>query len=384
VDLNSFGLHSKLNLNNREFHIHTGSVHEKNIILSEIFEQGKFINSKQVDYFPRREEGSDQNLRFLNHLAKTFHQDVMEEVETLFYVQEKIKNLNQFQPHFRLGSVFFIKNFYTEAIENFNQVIKLNPEYVPAYHRLGLCYIKSGNYNHAIDILKKGMNIEPEFADLSNALSVVLSLSKQYEEATEFLHQALKKNPDFDEANFNLGVVLFKSMIDDTAKDEKIIVPSRVSRYIKSLKILERYSDPEWQELFDETMEIIKDKNINKVIRALENLQIKLITHMKVNTILDIFFLKFMYGGKELSREQLDYYERRVREQEESRQSFADYWNDLGRIHMIQCRNLFLNALSEFEKSVEINSKFAEAIKNFELVKNNKKGFLILLRAILK
>jgi len=98
--LNSFGLHSKMNLNNREFHVHTGSVHEKNIILSEIFEKGKFIHSKQRDYFPRREDTNEQSIRFLNHLAKKFHKDVMEEVETLFFVNDKIKYLNQFLPYF--------------------------------------------------------------------------------------------------------------------------------------------------------------------------------------------------------------------------------------------------------------------------------------------
>jgi len=382
--LNSFGLHSKMNLENREFHVHTGSVHEKNIILSEIFEKGKFIHSKQRDYFPRREDNADQARRFLNHLAKKFHKDVMEEVKTLFFVHDKIKYLNQFLPHFRLGSVFFVKSFYDEAIFNFNRVIELKKDFVPAYHRLGLCYIQSGKYEKAIEVLERGLELEPDFADLGNALSVVLSLSKQYDKAADFLHQSLKMNPDFDEANFNLGVVLFKSMINEADKDEQIIVPSRVTRYIKSLKILERYSNPVWQKTFNDTLEVIKDTNIEKVIEGLENLQIKLITQMKINTILDTFFLKFMYGGKELTREELKYYENRVREQESSREGFADYWNDLGRIHMIQCRNLFLTALSEFDKSVEINSKYKEAIKNYDLVKNNKKGFLILLRAILK
>ena len=382
--LNSFGLHSKMNLHDREFHVHTGSVHEKNIILSEIFEKGKFIHSKQIDYFPRREDNVEQSQRYLSHLSKKFHKDMMEEVKTLFFVNDKIKYLNQYLPHFRLGSVLFVKNFYQEAIENFNRVVELKKDFVPAYHRLGLCYIKSGNYEKAIEILESGLNKEPDFADIGNALSVVLSLSKQYDKATDYLHQALKKNPEFDEANFNLGVVLFRSMINDTDKDEKIIVPSRVTRFIKSLKILDRYSEPVWQQTFEDTLEIIQDTNIDKVIEVLENLQIKLITQMKINTVLDTFFLKFMYGGKELTREELQYYESRVREQEEMREGFADYWNDLGRIHMIQCRNLFLSALSEFDKSVEINAKFKEAIKNYDLVKNNKNGFLILLRAILK
>lgn len=373
-----------MKLNDREFHVHTGSVHEKNIILSEIFEKGKFIHSKNRDYFPRRERNGEESQRYLSHLANKFHKDMMEEIETLFNVHEKIKYLNQFQPHFRLGSVFFVKNFFLEAIENFNRVIELKKDFVPAYHRLGLCYIKTGNYEKAIEALESGLEKEPDFVDISNALSVVLSLSKQYEKATENLHQALKKNPDFDEANFNLGVVLFRSMINESDKNEKIIVPSRVTRYIKALKILDRYSEPYWQNTFDETFEIIKESNIDNVIDALEKLQVNLITQMKINTVLDAFFLKFMYGGRELTREELDYYEKRVREQEDTREGFADYWNDLGRIHMIQCRNLFLSALSEFDKSVDLNAGFKEAIKNFELVKNNKKGFLILLRAILK
>ena len=382
--MNSFGLHSKMKLEDREFHIHTGSVHEKSIILSEIFEKGKFINSKQIDYFPRREPTGEESQKYLQRLANKFHKDMMDEVETLFFVHEKVKYLNQFLPHFRLGSVFFVKSFYREAIENFKRVIELKKDFVPAYHSLGLCYIKSGDYDKAIQTIESGLRLEPDFADLGNALSVVLSLSKQYDKAAEYLHQALKKNPEFDEANFNLGVVLFRSMINDADKTEKIIVPSRVTRYIKSLKILDRYSNPFWQQIFDDTLEIINDTNIDNVIEALENLQIKLITQMKINIVLDIFFLKFMYGGKELNREELEHYERRVREQESARDGFADYWNDLGRIHMIQCRNLFLSALSEFEKSVELNAKYDEAIKNYDLVKNNKKGFLILLRAILK
>ena len=51
---------------------------------------------------------------------------------------------------------------------------------------------------------------------------------------------ALKKNPDFDEANFNLGAALFRSTIADTDEFETAVVPSRVIRYIKALKLLER------------------------------------------------------------------------------------------------------------------------------------------------
>ena len=44
----------------------------------------------------------------------------------------------------------------------------------------------------------------------------------------------------------------------------------------------------------------------------------------------------------------------------------------------------FLQALSEFNKALEINPAFEKALKNKKLVENDGKEFLMLLRAILK
>ena len=91
-----------------------------------------------------------------------------------------------------------------------------------------------------------------------------------------------------------------------------------------------------------------------------------------------------MYGGAELSYQELESYERRIKRLETQREHFADYWNEIGIIHIIQCRHLFLESVKEFEKAVELNKNYLEANNNLELIKNIKKGFLILLRAILK
>ncbi|UCE08225.1 MAG: hypothetical protein JSW07_09470, partial [bacterium] len=182
----------------------------------------------------------------------------------------------------------------------------------------------------------------------------------------------------------NLGVVLFRSTVEESGGDEKAIVPSRVVRYIKSLLISKRYNSKKWQELFMHTLDTITEGNSHKIIQSLEKLQIELVTHININTAMESFLLKFMFGGRELTWEELEEFESRLMEQENNRSTFADYWNDLGIIHMIQCRNLYLQALSEFGTASTINSKYEEAKNNLELIKNNKKGFLILLRAILK
>ncbi len=381
--MDTFGFHSKMKLDGREFHIHTGSVTEKNIILSEIFEKGKFINSKNVDFYTRQETESASE-RYMKFIAEKLHKEMLDEIDTLFFVHAKIKVINQYIPHFRLGSIFYDKSFYNEAIFHLEKVIELKKDFIPAYHRLGLCHIKLGDLKKARDIFEKGLQIEPKFVDLINALGVTFCLTRNYNKASGYLQKAIRINPDFDEANFNLGVVLFRSMLEDSDENEKILVPSRVTRYIKSLKILERYASPGWQENFDEILDLIKTSEIENVLYGIENLQIKIVTELKINALLDVFYLKFMYGGKELTRDELELYERKFLDQQEERSEFADYWNDLGIIHMIQCRNLFLSALNEFEKASAYNENYEEAKRNLGLCKNNKKGFLILLRAILK
>ena len=51
---------------------------------------------------------------------------------------------------------------------------------------------------------------------------------------------------------------------------------------------------------------------------------------------------------------------------------------------MIQGRNLLLRAKEEFKNALDINPKFEKADKNLKLVENDGRGFLILLRALLK
>jgi len=382
--LKSIVLHSKLTINGREFHIHTGTIFEKNLVQSEIFESGKFVASTQQPFQLRKETDTNASVDFLKVLASDLHHDTMEELQRLFSIESKIKPLRLYTPHFKLGLLYYDKNLLGECIRNFQTVIDLKPEFIPAYIHLGKTYIKLNEYNKAFDILIQAYKMNSEFADLANSVGVVLSLLNQYQKAISILQQALKKNPDFDEANFNLGVALFRSTIDATKPEEKAIIPSRVLRFIKSLRSLERYQGEDWQNLFTQTLEEIQKGELTRIISTLESLQLKLITHLDIDTVMESFYLKFMYGGRELTFEELESYEKRMSRQADKRKDFADHWNELGTIHMIQCRHLFLNAMTEFDQAVALNTGYEDAKTNLQLIKNIKKGFLILLRAILK
>jgi len=382
--LNSIVLHTKVSVHAREFHVHTGSVAEKNVIISEIFERGKFVTSKQLVFEERDARNEPSKQRFLKNKASDLHQDTIDEINMLFHIQSKIKALKLFLPHFKLGTVFFYRNIIPEAIESFKVCLEAKPDFIPAYIMIGKCYIRLGIYTDAVHYLLKGYKQNSEYPDLSNTLGVALTLSKEYQKATSILQQALKKNPEFDEANFNLGIALFRSTTDSTDQQDKSIVPPRVMRYLKALVRQERYQSSEWQKMFEDTTEVVQNGNLDEIFNHLERLQLALITHLKIDPMIESFYLKFMYGGRELSYPELESYEARIWALSAERNNFADFWNEMGTIHIIQCRHLFLKALGEFEKAVELNKNYSEALKNLELTQNIKKGFLILLRAILK
>jgi hypothetical protein len=382
--LENIGFHSTLDFNGRKFSIHTGGTETLTRIQSEVFQEGKYINSKQVDVTTRQYENDKAHNEFLKTLAHDLHQEMLEEINMLFYVQTKIKPLKQYLPHFKLASVFYARSFIPEAIENFIATIDLKDDFVPAYVRLGVCYLVSEHYDKAANILGKAISLKSDFPDLYNYYGLALTFMHNYKNAIAILQKVIEKKSDFNEAHFNLGVALFRSTLDESAIEEKIIVPSRVMRYLRILKELERYQDPEWQDAFQALEETIQRKQISEILPALQQLQIKLIVRQKINVLIESFFLKFMYGGRELTLRELEIYERRFSYQLEDNKMFADYWNALGILHIIKCRIYYLKAVSEIEKAVSINENYADAKHNLELIKNSKKGFLILLRAILK
>lgn len=382
--MKGFGYQDKILLDNREFNIHTGYNPQKNIALTEVFEKGNFIYST-TDYFHiRKKTDGEVDTTYLKTITKNLHNGVINEIDVLFAIYEKVKLLRQANPHYRLGKIFYKKNFFEEAIDNFERCIRLKPDHIRSYKLLGQIYLKLRLFREAAEIFKAALDIQPEYPDILNSLGVISTHLGEYEFAKDSIQQALKIKPDFLEANFNFGFVLFLSTLSDNPDNENIVLPARVVRAFKEIVDQEQYKTQEWQDNFTKVSDILVSGNKEKIISAFSDLQIKITTYEEININIDFFFLKFMYGGKELKREELDHYEKVIRDESDNQTKFADYWNELGVIHLIQCRNYFLKAMSEFEKSVKINPEYEAAQNSLEMTRHGKKGFLILLRAILK
>lgn len=383
--MKGIGLRDKVAIDEREFQVHTGNDPAKNIIKSEVFEKGQFLFSSEDAYLVREDKpDAPVNINFLKQTALEQHDNTLNEIRILFLVNEKIKQLRQHLPHYRLGKVFLNRNFVDEAIANFLRVVELKPEFVRGHIKLGLSFFKAGRYKEAIKAFLQAHKLNPEYPDILNNLGVCYIQTQNYKLASKFLKNALRLKEDYKEANFNLGIVLFLSTIEDDGEDDVVPVPARFIRSYKEIIKDSAFQSINWKNTFATTQEALEGGIKKHIVNALTQIQRDIMFHEDSSDIMDLFFLQFMFGGSEIKERKLDLFEDMIIQEVDSHDTYADYWNELGVIHLIQCREYFLKAITEFEKANKLDPDFEAAQRNSDLLKHNKQGFLILLRAILK
>ena len=62
------------------------------------------------------------------------------------------------------GNIYNGLGNYSQAIEDFNKAIKINPSYTETYSNRGHAYAVLGNYRQAIEDFNKAIEINPDYA----------------------------------------------------------------------------------------------------------------------------------------------------------------------------------------------------------------------------
>ena len=96
------------------------------------------------------------------------------------------------------------------AVENFGQVIALNPRYEDAYISRGNIYQKLGNYQGAIADYTQAIQINPSFTYLHNSLGRLREDLQDYPGAIDAYTEAIRLYPEQSDGYSNLGSVYYK------------------------------------------------------------------------------------------------------------------------------------------------------------------------------
>ncbi len=381
--MDNFGLHDKIDIDSREFHVHTGALLENRKIISEVFEKGMFLIAReyQIDL---RSESRQPDYDFLTKITGNFHQSVIDELEALYQVEEKLERFRHPKSHYYLGILFLRRNLFRESIRQFRIAIEQDNKYMKAYLGLGISYLKSRQFEYAMETFQKAFSMSEKYPDFLNYYGLAHLFLGDYDNSTSLFKEAIRLNPRYVEAQLNLGVALYKSALEGVKDPSAVAVPARVSIYLKQVRDLSKYRISYWQREFSQLLELLKDNNHEVIIPQLEEFQLRLVDIVSDREKIYEFYLRFLFGGKEFDMETIQKYERYFIAENEVQTRYPDYWNDLGTFNLIKSRSLYLKSMEEFEKALVLAPTFEEAQINLDKIRSHEKGFLILLRAILK
>lgn len=331
----------------------------------------------------RRELVQDSESEALKNQLSQLHREMMTEIELLYYIAEKVRSINHPGSNNKLGLVFIKHNLFEEAIDQFQLAVEKQPDFLEALNNLGLAYLLTRNYANAISTFTKGIGLNKEFADLYNNLGYCHYELMQYTAAIQMFEKAVEINPDYAEAQFNLGQAYLKVVLDG-AHDASLPAAEELLRKGQAhLMIAAEILPPTHIKYFDSVNECLASGELAEAFEYLDVLKNNISNRFEVD-FENEFYLKFMFGGKGKDDKFIAEYTQTLQATIEKYPNYADLRNNLGIVYLIQCRNLFLKALDEFRKALKLNPNFKRAEKNLKLAENDGKGFLILLRAILK
>ena len=110
--------------------------------------------------------------------------------------------------HYSLGNALLRKGRTSEAIDQFTEALRINPDYAEAHNNLANALLVTGRTSAAIEQCKEALRIDPTYAHAHNNLGNALAQTGRASEAIDHYKQTLRMNPNSADAHSNLGAAL--------------------------------------------------------------------------------------------------------------------------------------------------------------------------------
>lgn len=109
-----------------------------------------------------------------------------------------------------LGRDLFKQGQTDAALRQFQEALRLKPDRAQTYYNLALGLFQNGQTNEAINLYRRAIQLKPDYADAHHNLGNALFNTGQFDEAIAELQQVIRLEPDYPKIHYDLGVVLAK------------------------------------------------------------------------------------------------------------------------------------------------------------------------------
>jgi tetratricopeptide (TPR) repeat protein len=107
-----------------------------------------------------------------------------------------------------LGLVFWDHSDYPNALQSFQQAVKVGPNYAEAHNWFGVALMQHGDFPPAIAEFRKAISLNPKYGRAYTNLGSALSKSGNLAEGIQVFQKALALEPDSLAAHLNFGIAL--------------------------------------------------------------------------------------------------------------------------------------------------------------------------------
>ncbi len=363
----------------RKLQIQTAFVEEENKVRTSISDNNQLVDVREWLLDDSLEEANRETE------VKQYHDFVVSDLDLLFHVIEKVVSGKNPDSLFKLGTLFLEKGFFNEAIDAFTTLLAESPDYANVHFYLGQAYFRFGDTDQALYQLQQAIHSAPGYPDIHLLLAEVYRKINDPLQSIKCCENAIALHPDYLRAHLFLGLVLAESALQYPTHSE---LPPPIERLRESkqhlLYALSQVSEEKKQHIETGIECLDTRERLEEGIREIEKTIEPAPSNHKSLVADSEFYLKFMFSDLDRNHRVLDNYIKTLDKAINQHPEYADLQHSLGTAYLLRGWHDFARALEAYREAVRINPGFKKAQKNLKLLENDGRGFLILLRAILK
>lgn len=121
--------------------------------------------------------------------------------------------------HLVQGSRLIREKKYEEAVQEYDQILRMEPKNLRALLVLGLTYAQIGKFDRAVEFTKKASELDPAGYVPYYNLGLIYASNQELDKALDALNQALKINPESYVAEYQRGLVYSAQGAHDKAAE---------------------------------------------------------------------------------------------------------------------------------------------------------------------
>jgi|SRR5579862_1524248 len=119
--------------------------------------------------------------------------------------------------HYLLGLNYYRLREFPKAVEEFQRVLQLSPDYELATFQLGLAYARTGDFDNAIQMLKRALELDGTNFSAAFNLGAAYSRKGMAPEAAAAFRQSITIYPEYAQGHRALGeMLLYQGQVDES------------------------------------------------------------------------------------------------------------------------------------------------------------------------